>query len=104
MRTDYYCNLSFIAPSNPPPNKPQNPNYNQCVAQVESNAENNSTKLEILGGIGLGNAVVGCAFTGPFIFECEGGVAGIELLYTGVNFGAKEYSIYQGKAACAQQQ
>ncbi len=88
------------APNNTSKTTNKNPNYAQCVAQARSNAEGNSAELEIFGGIGLGNAVVGCAFTGPFIFECEGGVAALELLYTGVNFAAEQYSIHQGIAAC----
>jgi hypothetical protein len=93
-----------VAPNNPATPKTANRSqkYAQCVAQAESKAHSNSTKLEILGGLGLGNAVVGCAFTGPFIGECEGGVAGLELLYTGVNFAAEQYSIQQSIAACMQ--
>jgi len=106
--TTFSASAFGIAPNNATPAVPKPPdpvlNYARCTSQVRSNAEHASHVNEIVGGIGLGDAVVGCAFTGPFIPECEGAVAGIELLYSGVNFAAERYTIWQGENACGNQQ
>ena len=94
------------APNSGTTPQPSNRNQRiaQCIAQVRSNAKRNSEIIEVAGAVGLENAVVGCAFTGPLIFECEAGVAGVALLYTGVTYGAELYTTHQEEAACAQQQ
>jgi hypothetical protein len=85
--------------------RPSNPilKYANCAEQVQTTAKHNSHTLEILGGIGLGDAVAGCGFTGPFVGECEGVVAGLELLYSGVNYATEQTTIWQGETACMQQ-
>jgi RHS repeat-associated protein len=76
--------------------------YANCSAQVRSHAEKGHRNAEIMGGIGLGDAAIGCAGTGPFWGQCEGGIAALELLYLGVNYGAREATIWQGETACMQ--
>ncbi len=104
------CNLAglsgIIAPNNPVVPKPSDPilKYAQCSAQVTSKAEKGGFITEIASGVSLGNLVVGCFYTGPFIGQCEGGVAVVELLVSVVNFGAERTSIWQGETACMQQQ
>jgi hypothetical protein len=39
----------------------------------------------------------------PYIYECEGIIGGLELLYSGVSYGAVQYSTWQGESACMQQ-
>lgn len=90
-------------PPPPPPPPDPIPQYAQCAEGVHNRGEQNEVTLEILGGIGLGDAVIGCAYTGPFIAQCEGTIAGLELLYSGVTYGAVQYSIWEGESACMKQ-
>ena len=95
---------AIVAPNNAPQPSNRNQRIAQCIAQVRSNAKRNSEIIEVAGAVGLESAVVGCAFTGPLIFECEAGVAAVALVYTGVTYGAELYTEHQDEAACAQQQ
>lgn len=98
------CDRSQDQPQDPPPPVPKPPDpilqYAQCVEQVHTEAEHNEVTLEILGGIGLGDGILGCVGTGPLLLECEAAIAGVELFYSGVVYGATQYSIWEGEGAC----
>jgi hypothetical protein len=100
------CDAQKAPANNGRPNVPKPPDpilrYDQCATQVRNQARKESTTIEILSGVGLGNAVLGCAGTGPLIGQCEAGVGAVELLVTLVNWGAEKNSIWEGEAACMQ--
>jgi RHS repeat-associated protein len=85
---------------------PPNPvlKYANCAARVGSQAKRNSAIVEVASAVGLGNGVLGCVGTGPLIFQCEGAMAAVEGLVTGVNWGAERKSIWDGETACMQGQ
>jgi RHS repeat-associated protein len=76
--------------------------YDKCSTTVQQQAESNADTIDILSGIGMGNAALGCIGTGPLWPECEGTVASVEGLVTAVNWGAKQKSIWDGQTACMQ--
>jgi hypothetical protein len=90
-------------PSVPPPPDPVL-QYANCAARVGSQAKRNSAIVEVASAVGLGNGVLGCVGTGPLIFQCEGAMAAVEGLVTGVNWGAERKSIWDGETACMQGQ
>ena len=84
--------------------KPPDPilRYDRCATQVRNLAEKNFDRIELISAASLGNAVLGCAGTGPLVVQCEAWMGAVEMLVTGVNWGAKKNSIWEGEAACLQ--
>jgi RHS repeat-associated protein len=76
--------------------------YDKCATQVRNQAAKNRQTITLLQAVSLGNAVAGCAFTGPGYLACLSTLGNLNLAVTVVNWTGYEVSVWNGEAKCMQ--
>ena len=88
--------------SAPTSNKPLTPKQQQCVAQVQANAQNARFYIEAGAGGTVANTTAACVLAGPGAPECAVIVDVVELVNTGLILWGESNNESQEEAACRQ--